>query len=84
MVKLISTLRFLVRTDLSKFTSADIPLFTGIIGDLFPGVKPLPSDYGVLMETMEDVSTEFGLQPCAPFLSKAVQLWETIIVRHGS
>ena len=66
-----------------KFTSADIPLFKGIIGDLFPGVKLPPADYGNLVTTLEKQTEKIGLQASRPFIAKAIQLWETIVVRHG-
>eukprot|EP00501_MAST-03F_sp_TOSAG23-6_P002127 GSMAST32.ASY1.ANO1.2223.1 assembled CDS len=42
----------------AKFLSHDLPLFNGIVGDLFPG-------------------------PTAPFLTKTVQIYEMMVVRHG-
>ena len=46
-----------------KFTSPDIPLFKGIIGDLFPGVEVLASDYGSLLTEMHRLTEAAGLQP---------------------
>lgn len=65
-----------------KFTSDDLPLFQGIIGELFPGVKPPPSDYGPLVAKIEDIAVERGLQPTEKFFGKVIQLWETVMVRH--
>ena len=54
--------------NLPKFTTNDIPLFTGITSDLFPGLKlPVP-DYGPLIGTMQQVSLDFGLQPVDAFI----------------
>eukprot|EP00929_Paragymnodinium_shiwhaense_P038462 TRINITY_DN20312_c0_g2_i4.p1 TRINITY_DN20312_c0_g2~~TRINITY_DN20312_c0_g2_i4.p1 ORF type:complete len:4213 (-),score=1296.02 TRINITY_DN20312_c0_g2_i4:279-12917(-) len=69
--------------NLPKFTSNDIPLFLGITGDLFPGVKLPPSDYGALINELEGSAAQQGLQPVKGFIRKCIQLWETIIVRHG-
>jgi len=69
--------------NLPKFTSNDIPLFTGIIGDLFPGVELPPSDYGTLIGELEGSATQLRLQPKKEFIHKCLQLWETIMVRHG-
>merc|ERR550537_801570 len=41
--------------NLPKFTSADLPLFKGIMGDLFPGVAGMQADYGAFTVAMEEV-----------------------------
>jgi len=69
--------------NLPKFTSNDIPLFMGITGDLFPGVTLPPSDYAVLIGELEGAARNLGLQPVPGFIKKCIQLWETIMVRHG-
>jgi dynein heavy chain len=38
---------------------------------------------GKLVEMMGVVAVKHGLQPAKPFLQKTVQLWETVLVRHG-
>ncbi|CAJ1411101.1 unnamed protein product [Effrenium voratum] len=69
--------------NLPKFTSNDIPLFLGITGDLFPGVKLPASDYGKLINELEGAAKARHLQPKGSFIHKCTQLWETIMVRHG-
>lgn len=69
--------------NLPKFTFNDIPLFLGITGDLFPGVKLPPSDYGALIAELEGAARNRMLQPKHSFIHKCTQLWETIMVRHG-
>merc|ERR1719428_2149284 len=76
-------LRSFMDVNLPKFTTVDLPLFQGIMGDLFPGVELPPSDMGKLVEMMSTVAVKNGLQPADPFLQKTVQLWETVLVRHG-
>ncbi|KAL0210609.1 hypothetical protein RCL1_005045 [Eukaryota sp. TZLM3-RCL] len=76
-------LRALRDCNVPKFLADDIPLFNGIISDLFPGIKPLAVDYGSLMKSIEDSVVELGLQPQPDFTMKVIQLWETIVLRHG-
>jgi dynein heavy chain len=76
-------LRSFMDVNMPKFTSPDVPLFKGIIGDLFPGVELLKSDYGSLMEEMEKKIDLFGLIKAEGFKGKVIQLWETVMVRHG-
>ncbi|KIY96797.1 Dynein beta chain, ciliary [Monoraphidium neglectum] len=57
-------LRSISDVNAPKFLAPDIPLFQGILGDLFPD-RPRP------------------LRAPEPFLLKAKQLYEMILVRHG-
>jgi dynein heavy chain len=95
-------LRALIDVNLPKFLSQDIPLFEGIVSDLFPATKPptpgivltltclrLSShgcnniDYGDLMTAIRENITKMNLQPDENFIMKVLQLYETILVRHG-
>lgn len=64
-------------------TPKDIPLFNGIISDLFPGVVEVAPDYGLLMESIHETIKEMQLQPVPSFCTKCIQLYETTVVRHG-
>eukprot|EP00360_Condylostoma_magnum_P000168 CAMPEP_0168313326 /NCGR_PEP_ID=MMETSP0210-20121227/1313_1 /TAXON_ID=40633 /ORGANISM="Condylostoma magnum, Strain COL2" /LENGTH=129 /DNA_ID=CAMNT_0008268739 /DNA_START=4574 /DNA_END=4963 /DNA_ORIENTATION=- len=66
-----------------KFTSNDIPLFLGITNDLFPGVTKPEIDYGELFEALDNAAAELNLQAKFEFRNKCIQLYETILVRHG-
>ena len=76
-------LRALKDVNLPKFTSNDIPLYTGITNDLFPGVELPPPDYEVLNNSMHKACEKSNLVPKPEFLKKCIQLYETIMVRHG-
>lgn len=76
-------LRALQDVNLPKFLAHDIPLFNGIISDLFPGKCRPPIDLGALITVIKMQTQNFGLQPVPFFLTKCVQLYETIVVRHG-
>ncbi|XP_050519336.1 dynein axonemal heavy chain 6 [Diabrotica virgifera virgifera] len=70
-------------SNLPKFLADDAILFTGILGDLFPGIDlPVP-DYGIFQSTIEEVMVEHNLQPEECMIHKIIQLYETMIVRWG-
>lgn len=76
-------LRALCDVNLPKFLAEDVPLFNGIISDLFPGVEQPKIDYNLLMGSLKKSCDQLGLQPVEPFLQKCIQLYETTLVRHG-
>ena len=76
-------LRALKDVNLPKFTTNDIPLYQGITSDLFPGIELPKPDYTTLMNAMINQCKKMNLQPKEDFLRKCIQLYETIMVRHG-
>ena len=53
------------------------------MSDLFPGKKRPVLDYGALFAVMKLIIQQKGLQPHPFFITKVIQLYEMIIVRHG-
>ena len=76
-------LRALVDVNLPKCTATDIPVFMGIIGDLFPGTSMLESDLSVLETQIFASCNLLYLQPKPNFIKKCLQLYETLNVRHA-
>ena len=71
-------------SNVPKFLVDDLPLFQGIITDLFPGIEVPYIDYGALDKAIQDVLTARKLQIVKPFIVKIIQLLETMTVRHGN
>jgi dynein heavy chain len=59
----------------------DVPLFMGILSDLFPGVTLPEHDYGELSTAIINSLTSAGLQPVASLVAKVIQLYETLQVQ---
>uniref|UniRef100_A0A4W3JW30 Dynein axonemal heavy chain 6 n=1 Tax=Callorhinchus milii TaxID=7868 RepID=A0A4W3JW30_CALMI len=76
-------IRALRDSNLPKFLVDDSVLFGGILSDLFPGVEIPDHDYGLFQETVVEVMSKRGLQVVSCMISKVIQLYETMIVRHG-
>ncbi len=76
-------LRAIMDVNLAKFLSFDIPLFNGIVGDLFPSVVLPTMDRVYMIKAMRKACYDMGLQPTGPFIKKVTQIYEMLVVRHG-
>jgi dynein heavy chain, axonemal len=54
-------LRALNDSNVPKFTADDIPLYSGITSDLFPGVKLPEPDYVLLLDAMHRTMKSMNL-----------------------
>ncbi|CCW60171.1 unnamed protein product [Phytomonas sp. EM1] len=66
-----------------KFVAEDLPLFKGIMQDLFPGVSFPEREYHELLPAMRAAMAAKKLLDAGAWLTKAIQFYETLIVRHG-
>ena len=79
----VTLIRALRDSNLPKFLYDDVPLFMGLIQDLFPGVEIPNVDYGTLQQAIQRQLVVAGLQAVPTYVSKIIQLFETMLVRHG-
>lgn len=79
----ILVLRSIIDVNLAKFLNQDVPLFEGIISDLFPGTVLPEYDYSEFITASEQSCVIRNLQPKQSFLTKIIQTYEMMIVRHG-
>ena len=70
-------------SNIPKFLEQDLPLFSGIVSDLFPGIKVPFVDYGKLQTAIEKTLDSMQLQRVPTFITKVIQVHETQLVRHG-
>ncbi len=68
-------MRCLRDMNMSKFVAEDVPLFSSLIGDLFPGLQ---ADKAQFPDVEKAIANQVN-----DWKSKVVQLYETYLVRHG-
>ena len=77
-------MRSLRDMNLSKLVADDIPLFTGLLLDIFPRQTSVPKkNYKEMEQAVEAVIKRKGLIKHASWVLKIIQLYETALVRHG-
>nr|CCC95695.1 unnamed protein product [Trypanosoma congolense IL3000] len=70
-------------SNVPKFVAEDIPLFRGIMQDLFPGVRFPERQYDELLPAMHSSIDQNKLVALDSWVKKGIQFYETLIVRHG-
>ncbi|XP_021370512.1 dynein heavy chain 10, axonemal-like isoform X1 [Mizuhopecten yessoensis] len=75
-------MRALRDMNLPKFVFEDVPLFLGLIGDLFPGLDCPRVRYPNFNDAVEAVLADNGYVMLPIQVDKVVQLYETMMTRH--
>lgn len=75
-------MRALRDMNLPKFVFEDVPLFLGLIGDLFPGLDCPRVRYPNFNDAVEEVLKEGNYLLINEQVDKVVQLYETMLTRH--
>ena len=75
-------MRALRDMNLPKFVYEDVPLFLGLIGDLFPGLDCPRVRYPNFNDAVEGVLQDKGYVLLENQADKVVQLYETMMTRH--
>lgn len=76
-------LRALIDCNVPKFLAGDVPLFEGIIADLFPGVLTTGNEDPNIDAALREACRHYNLQCTPNFIRKCFQLYDTTRVRHG-
>ncbi|RNF08530.1 dynein, axonemal, heavy polypeptide 1 [Trypanosoma rangeli] len=66
-----------------KFLREDTVLFMALIKDLFPTIKIEESEYDLLKHYVKQEMEKEGLQVVEGLVTKTLQLYDTLVVRHG-
>ncbi|XP_071050357.1 dynein axonemal heavy chain 2 isoform X2 [Onthophagus taurus] len=69
--------------NIAKLTSDDLPLFNGVMSDIFPGVTLPEVDYEEMITAIEESFRSVGLQTIKSGVIKVIQLYETKGSRHS-
>lgn len=69
--------------NLPKFTAEDSLLFEAIVSDLFPSVQAPEKNFASLLSSVSEACKELKIIETPDFVGKTLQLWETVLVRHG-
>eukprot|EP01096_Ripella_sp_DP13-Kostka_P011830 TRINITY_DN484_c0_g1_i1.p1 TRINITY_DN484_c0_g1~~TRINITY_DN484_c0_g1_i1.p1 ORF type:complete len:4631 (+),score=2721.08 TRINITY_DN484_c0_g1_i1:206-14098(+) len=76
-------LRSICETIIPKLVAEDIPLFSSLLSDVFPGSKPQSIELDALKAAIKEIAVENYLVPSEAWIEKQLQLYSTQFIRHG-
>ncbi len=76
-------LQAIIDVNLPKFLAPDVPLFEGIVSDLFPGIKLPEIDRTDMRTVIHRECDAMGLQKEDYFITKVFEIYQMLLVRHG-
>ena len=68
--------------NIPKISGNDLPIFMGLLKDLFPGTDPERERDFTFEEVIKETATEMGLTVDNDFILRTVQLSELLAIRH--
>jgi dynein heavy chain len=77
-------MRALRDMNLPKFVFEDVPLFLGLISDLFPGIDCPRVRYPQFNDAVEEVIDQNKMMLIPTQVDKVVQMYETMMTRHST
>ncbi|CAF4390980.1 unnamed protein product, partial [Adineta steineri] len=77
-------MRALRDMNMPKFVYEDVPLFQGLITDLFPGLKCDRVSYPIFDKAVRESIAHMHLVVDEVQVDKVVQLYETMMTRHST
>eukprot|EP01119_Soliformovum_irregulare_P017766 TRINITY_DN5330_c0_g1_i3.p1 TRINITY_DN5330_c0_g1~~TRINITY_DN5330_c0_g1_i3.p1 ORF type:complete len:3685 (-),score=1128.16 TRINITY_DN5330_c0_g1_i3:1844-12898(-) len=76
-------LKTLRDSNVPKFVDEDIPIFMGLLRDLFPKIDLSIAEINALSRALSNSMQEMTLQPIGSAITKCLQLYDTLSSRHG-
>ena len=78
-----SIMMLALQSEVPRLVVEDVPIYVGLVADIFPGQPLAKASNDLLKSTFEEVLRERRLQDLPTFVEKGMQLYQTQLLRHG-